>query len=513
MIELNEMDIVALEYFLFVFCTALIYWSLKGQKKWIVLLFSSLIFFFINSKPSTVLYMLYSATSVYFGTILLEKRDERKKQIIASAVIISNLAILAVLKYSNLFVDAVNFVGILFDNSEPILHRVSFVAPLAISFYTLQIIGYFIDCYRGEIKPEKNILKLLLFTCYFPMMVSGPICRFNDVQNSLFNNNSFDYQRVSVGIKRIALGLIKKIAIGNRLFSVVSIIDSDISTYSGYYIWISALLYSLYLYMDFSGCMDIISAVSNILGVKLPDNFKAPFFSRSTKEFWRRWHITLGAWLRDYVLDSLLKSRIYINITKISLKKLGRKRGRNLSVYISMLFVWICMGIWHGNGWKYVFGEGLWYWLVIVLGMMFESKFNNLRNALKINANSNYWHVFQSIRTFIIFSVGNLFFKATNLNSAFNQIIKSFSVRGDRGVFSNLISDNSNIRGFTNVSVLLVAILLVLIVDILIFKEKDVFKIIAKKGILARWAVYTLMIALIVLSLGTHSVPFAYAIF
>ena len=457
--------------------------------------------------------MLYSTTSVYFGAILLERKDEEKKQIIASVVIISNLLILAVLKYSNLFVDAVNFFALIFDHSEPILHRVSFIAPLAISFYTLQIIGYFIDCYREEIKPEQNIFKLILFTCYFPMMVSGPICRFKDVQNSLFSNNSFEYQRVSDGIKRIALGIIKKMAIGNRIFSVVSIIDADISTYSGYYIWISALLYSLYLYMDFSGCMDIISGVSNILGVKLRDNFNAPFFSRSTKEFWRRWHITLGAWLRDYVLDSLLKSRIYINITKLSIKKLGKKHGRNLSVYISMLSVWICMGIWHGNGWKYVFGEGLWYWLVIVLGMMFESKLINLRNSLKINANSNYWHVFQSIRTFIIFSVGNLFFKATNLSSAFDQIIKSFSVRGDRSVISNLISGNSNIKGLTNVSVLLSAILLVLIIDVLISKDKDVFKIIAKKSILVRWSVYTLMIALIVLSLGTHSVPFAYAMF
>lgn len=507
------MDIITLAYFIFVAITAIVYWTLDRKNKWIVILFSSLIFFFINSKPVTIVYMLYSAVSVYIGSIILNRINDKARKIVAIFVVLSNIAILGVLKYSNLFVDAVNFLGIAFHQNVPFFNRVDFVAPLAISFYTLQIIGYFIDCYRGDIETEHNFLKLMLFTCYFPMMVSGPICRYDDMKETLFRNNHFDYKRVSNGIKEIAFGLIKKLAVGNRLFSIVSIIDSDISKYHGYYIWISALLYSVYLYMDFSGCMDIISGVSNILGINLPRNFRAPFFSKSTKEFWRRWHITLGAWLRDYVLDSVLKSRLYINFTKFLIKQFGRKRGRNISVYISMLSVWICMGIWHGNGWKYVLGEGFWYWLVIVLGMMFNSQLEKACQILKIDVNSCYWHFFQSLRTVIIFSIGNIFFKASSLKMAFYQIKMSFSIKWAGISFNNLIHNNPDVSGIVNAVVLLAAISLVLIADIGIYRDKCLFDMISKENVAVRWSIYTLMIVIIVLSLGTHSEQFAYAKF
>ena len=156
------------------------------------------------------------------------------------------------------------------------------------------------------------------------MMISGPICRFDDIKPTLYGENKFDYVRVSDGMKRIALGVLKKFAIGNRVFSIVLVIDTNPEKYGGLYIWLSAIIYSVYLYMDFSGCMDIICGVSRILGVEIPENFKAPFFAKSTQEFWRRWHITLGAWLRDYVLDSVLKARGFINFTKLTIKKSGK---------------------------------------------------------------------------------------------------------------------------------------------------------------------------------------------
>ncbi len=507
------MDITTLAYFLFVLLTSIIYWSVRGRYQWIILLCFSILFFLINSKPTTILYILFSVLSVYIGTSMLERIDKHKRHIVAISVVLLNFLILGVLKYSNLVIDAVNLIGFKSGHSGEVLRRVNLVSPLAISFYTLQIVGYFIDCYRGKIKRETNIFKLLLFTCYFPMMISGPICRFDDIKHTLYGENKFDYVRVSDGMKRIALGVLKKFAIGNRVFSIVLVIDTNPEKYGGLYIWLSAIIYSVYLYMDFSGCMDIICGVSRILGVEIPENFKAPFFAKSTQEFWRRWHITLGAWLRDYVLDSVLKARGFINFTKLTIKKIGKKRGRKISVYVSMLSVWICMGIWHGNGWKYVLGEGLWYWFVIVLGMILETKLIKVRDFLHINSEMKLWHIFQAIRTFCIFSVGNLFFKAESLTSAINQIYASFSIRGMKMPISSLITNNKNISGWMNLSVLILSLVLVSFIDTVIYKEEDIFELIAKRKLVSRWCIYTLIIALIVLSLGTHSEPFAYAQF
>ena len=460
--------------------------------------------------------------TVYFATERFSKeKDEKKNKHTLILTILINVSILAVLKYTNLGIHTVNIFIKRVDESH-LLHDVKWLAPLGISYYTLQLISYLLDCYWETAEPFHDPMKMLLYTIYFPQMISGPISRFDDIGNQLFEKHEFDYDRVTRGIRRIAWGLIKKLVIANKLSLFVNHMYDHVEIYGGIWVWVATMIWVIQLYADFSGCMDIVLGASACFGIKLPENFRAPFFSLTIQEFWRRWHITLGTWLRDYIMNPVLRTKFCMGLTKKAKKRFGKKKGKKISAYFAMLILWLVMGIWHGNSWKYVVGEGLWFWTVIVLGQVFEEPLNGAVKLLHIRTESIFWKTFQRIRTFMIFTVGQLFFRANSLMDSFGRIRNSIIFFGKSiapSYIKFIVDDlrNSSITwkmgARTGEIALLVAMLMLVYVDIQTNRGVDIqYKLKTMRAPL-RWAVYYAALLLIFISFNAVNVQFAYAQF
>lgn len=253
-------------------------------------------------------------------------------------------------------------------------------------------------------------------------------------------------------------------AVANRLSIIVNVLWENVETYSGPFVWLSAFLYVLELYMDFSGCMDIISGVSLCFGIMLPDNFRAPLFSRSVQEIWQRWHITLGSWAKNYIMYPLQKSEGMFWLQSKLKDRVGKKAAKKVTSDLAMLAVWLFVGFWHGRSWKYILGESLWFWLVIVVENLLPSC---KRRSLRI---------VQTVRTYLLFSVGLFAFHASSFRDFLYRLGKGFTAVQDFNlrlceVLRLFVSQE--IGGMAGVVMLLSGILAVGVADYQKYMEKD----------------------------------------
>lgn len=332
------MAFVSFPFLIFVAITAILYFVMPSRFQWCVLLVASYVFFYLNSK--WLVLILFGTTIVTFATALkvydvLEKgrqyrkehaqdmsgkerkawkeKIKKKARRILTVGIVADLGILLFLKYYNFFAGNANWFLSRAGIQIPMLHL---LLPLGISFYTLQAIAYMVDVYREKQKPDTNLFQFMLFMSFFPQIVQGPIARHNQLAHQLYEPHAFDYKRFMFGIQLIIWGFMKKIIIADRAAIPVDQIFDHYSDYAGWMIFLGAALYGLQVYADFSGGMDIARGVSQILGIELELNFTQPYFSRSIEEFWRRWHKTLGGWMRDYIFYPLSLSKSFGNLSK-----------------------------------------------------------------------------------------------------------------------------------------------------------------------------------------------------
>lgn len=489
------MDITSVSYFLFVGISLLVYWVAPARFQWVILLADSLVFYFFNAVSYTYIYLLLSVGTVYFATWVFGKISStglRRSALIGALTVIFGM--LAILKYTNLAISTVNFVG---NKTIPL---VSWAAPLAISFYTLQIAAYLLNCYWGVLNRERNIFKLLLFTSFFPLMVSGPISDYQILGCQLFEEHRFDYERVVSGVRRSAWGIAKKVIVADRIIIPVDYMFDHSDQFSGIWIFVAAIGFVVFLYFDFSGCMDIIIGVAKCFGIMLEENFQAPFLSRTIQEFWQRWHITLGRWLKSFIMYPILKTNAFVELGSHCRKKFG-KQGRKIPTYIAMLSVWFLMGLWHGSSWKYIVGEGLWFWMVIVSGQIFEPVFQKLKKSLHVNEESRSWRGFQVSRTLILFSVGMIFFKADTLRSALYMLSRAVV---PTGIFLPLRQLYQNIWGTFGGMISFIAVvtigLLQIVCDVKIYNGISAQNYIAKMPFIIRWGLYFAFVFLIVIA-------------
>ena len=512
------MEITSFSFFLLVGISLVVYLYLPYRFQWGVLLFDSVLFYFANASWGTFVYICVSVASIYSAVHFFHKKPEAsaesKRKCVLILAIVLNAGILVILKYMNLVIHTWNFFG------ERILHvkglsDVAWLAPMAVSFYTLQLLAYLLDCYWGSAEPFGNPLRLGLYTIYFPLMTSGPICRYDQVGKQLFEEHRFDYNRVKFGLYRIAWGLLKKLAVSNRIAVVVDQMWDLPQTSTGISVWIAVFLFLIQLYTDFSGCMDIALGVSSCFGIVLPENFKAPFYSRNMQEFWRRWHITLGTWLRDYIMNPILKSDGFIRLGGWCRKKFGKKRGKKIPSYLAMLVLWSCMGLWHGNSWKYIVGEGVWFWFVIVGGQILEPCFKKAVDFLKIKTESVLWHGVQTVRTFLLWAFGMLFFRADSLRDSFARIAAGFRIRFDFQFLYDIkgVVDFSEMGGKVGILLLGISLICILIVDFLKYREVNVMEKISQLNWKWRWMLYYVLVIVLYMSLNIASQESIYAQF
>ncbi len=328
----------------------LLYYLFPGRMKNVILFLGSL-FFYAWGEPVYVLLMLFSTIVDYTHGRLLERFRGRKaaKGILLSSVVI-NLFVLCFFKYADFLVETVN---VLTGSSLPLLHL---PLPIGISFYTFQTMSYTIDVYRGEAKVQRNLLDFGVYVTMFPQLIAGPIVKYRDVERRLHQRN-VDLLSISAGLKRFCIGMAKKVLLANQmgeLWVLVSGMNSrEVSATTA---WLGIFAYAFQIYFDFSGYSDMAIGMGEMLGFSFPENFNYPYISASVTEFWRRWHISLGSWFREYV---------YI--------PLGGNRKGLLRQLLNILIVWMLTGIWHGAGWNFLLW-GLWFALALMLEKLFLGK-------------------------------------------------------------------------------------------------------------------------------------------
>ena len=430
---------------LFFVLVLLAYYIAPLKARWCVLLGASIVYYLISGHWLIVI-VAGTALVVYgaarridrISTEAKAKRKQlpkeerkafkqqvaRKKKHVLAAACIFCIGLLLFLKYFNFVGGNINhiFETVGWAGRIPFL---KLFLPLGISFYSMSAVSYLADVYWEKYPAEKNYLKMLLFLTFFPVVVEGPISRFDQLGHQLFEGHRFDYQKFTYGAQRIIWGLFKKVVIADRLNMFVSVIFNGSENYGGAAVFFAIIGYTVQLYTDFSGCIDIAAGCAQMLGIDLASNFEQPFFSRNVNEFWRRWHITLGAWLRDYIFYPISLSKFFQKISKGARKHMNEYYAQTIPPMVALFAVWFICGLWHGAEWKYIV-YGLYYYAIMVVGMLAEPLFHKVCTALHINRSGKGFGVFQLIRTLVFVNIGMLIFNAKTLTVAGSMFVSLF---------------------------------------------------------------------------------------
>lgn len=365
-----------------------------------ILIVSSL-FFYAFGEPFYVVLLIFSIIVNYFFGLLL---DKKKRKIFLILCIVFNLSYLFVFKYLDFSILSVNSV-------TPFkLKELGLSLPIGISFYTFQALSYVIDVYRGNVKPQKNLFKLMLYISFFPQLIAGPIIRYIDVEKML-SERSHSSERIKDGIIRFSIGLAKKILIANEVGKVADMIFAkDISEMNIAFAWLAAFTYMMQIYYDFSGYSDMAIGIGNIFGFKFAENFNYPYIAVSIQDFWRRWHISLSSWFKEYV---------YIPLG-------GNRKGKARTI-LNKYIVFALTGIWHGANWTFLIW-GLYHGTFLMIESLFKkSKKENSRT------NKTILSILGFVYSFLVVCFGFVIFRADSLSDAF-MIIKNMIGLGNLGI-------------------------------------------------------------------------------
>lgn len=320
------------------------YFIITQKYRWIWLLAASL-YFYMSWNPKFVILILTTIIITYLSGIGISKADKEgkllKKKMFAVFSVLSNLTILFFFKYFDFVVDSINYLlGMM--NVKLLTPSFDVLLPVGISFYTFQALSYTIDVYRKEnFRVERHLGRYALFVTFFPQLVAGPIERSENLISQFYEEHYFDYQRVKSGLLLMLWGLFEKIVIADRTAIIVNQVYNNLNQYTGFEIVVATIFFAIQVYCDFCGYSDIAIGAARVMGFHLMTNFRQPYFSQSIKEFWRRWHISLSSWLRDYV---------YI--------PLGGSRCSRVKKYRNLMITFLVSGLWHGANWTYVVWGG-----------------------------------------------------------------------------------------------------------------------------------------------------------
>ena len=479
------MSLTSLIFALFCIIVIVIYFIIPKKFQWIVLLVSSIFFlFYKNLTIGTILQALIILLASYvFGILIDKSKDIKKKKRYLIIGILLILGVLLYLKYTNLFLVTCNHFFNLFkiDFKFNLVTRNSLVG---LSYYSLIMIGYLVDIYRGGTHAEKNIFKCALFMSYFPILNSGPFIKYNDIKEDLYGGHKFDYDRMCRGLLRVVIGIFKILVISERMAYFVNTVYGNLSSFIGIYIFLAALIFLLQLYTNFSGSIDVIMGISEVIGIKLPENFNTPFFSKTVTELWRRWHITLGLWLKNYIFYPLLKSDFMQKLNKRCKDRLGKKVGKKIPLYLSMFIMWFIIGAWHNGAYTFIIGSGILQFIIMILEDTLEPVAIKITNKLKINRNSIGYRIYQMIRTYLLFSFTMIFFRATSVSNAI-EIIKSMFVNHYTKETLFTLSTSGGILEFL---VFIASIISLFIIEIFNRKD-DIRNKILNHNIVVRWGI------------------------
>ena len=402
----RNVSYVSYTFVLFVVLTVFVYYKVPGSWQWRLLLIASLVFY-IYSGFINLIYLSLFAFATWYSARKIERYPEREKHtgsaVLVLAVMVSlNLGILFVLKWSGMETALMNRLfgmGLVWH----------FILPLGMSFFTFQNVSYLIDVYNGKIPAEKNFGHYLLYSTYFPYIVSGPINRYEHMEQQFYIEHPFRKDMFYSAVLRILWGYLKKMVIADRAAIFVDQVFDNYYMYRGLFVLFAVLLFSLQLYMDFSGCMDIVIGVSELFGINMKENFMAPYGADTVAEFWRRWHMSLTSWFRDY---------LYI--------PLGGNRKGKLRKYMNIMLVFLLCGAWHGAGFTFL----IWGFLngfYQIAGDMTAKARRRLCQAAGLDETSFGAVLRKRLTVFLAVEFAWLFFRANGIHEAFAMLRRLFT--------------------------------------------------------------------------------------
>ena len=409
----------------FVLVLLVLYYAVPKKFQKVVLLCGNIIFYFASGWMN-LFYLLVTILSTYVAGLLCGKnlsaqkeflkahkedldreakkayraKEKTKRKCIIGAAIVLNVALLTIVKLPAQF---------------------GLVMPMGISFYTLMSLGYLLDIYWEKQLPEKSLFRYALFVSYFPQLVQGPISRFSELSETLFKEHSLDWKNIYFGFYRVLWGYFKKLVIADRLATVIATISGDFETYNGAYIFLEMFLYTIQLYADFSGGIDITIGVSEMLGIHVTENFIRPYFSKSLKEYWRRWHITMSTWFRDYLFYPISITKTMQNFSRFLRKNFGDKIGKRLPVYVASFIVWFVTGIWHGTSSNFIVW-GIINYVILMISEELEPLYEKFHERV-ISVDHKAWRVVMVLRTFTMLC----FLKLFDCYISAGQVLKAYA--------------------------------------------------------------------------------------
>jgi len=397
----------SIEFLLFLPIVFAIYWLVNKKRLQLqnVLLLVASYYFYAFWDWRFLFLLVFSTGLDYFtGIKMHDAKDQKSKQFWFWLSISINLGFLGVFKYYNFFAES--FAELLFSMGlQPNFWTLSVILPVGISFYTFHGLSYVIDIYKGKICPEKNIISYALFVSYFPLLVAGPIERATHLLPQIKKQRQFNYSLAIQGVKQIIWGLFKKVVIADNCAFFVNQLFENSQGYSGPELWIGMVFFAFQIYGDFSGYSDIALGTSKLFGIELLRNFNFPYFAKDIADFWRRWHISLSTWFRDY---------LYI--------PLGGSQGSKLMRIRNTFVIFLVSGFWHGANWTFIFWGAIHAFLFLPL---------LLTNKNRSNLGKSNYHISdlpKILFTFLFVCLAWVFFRADNLTEAFHYLAGMFNI-------------------------------------------------------------------------------------
>lgn len=457
------MLLYSFSFFVFFAIVFILFYKIPQKLKWTLLLLSSY-YFYASWKPAYLGIILLTTIVSYLAALQMQKRKDHRTFFLFSALII-NLGLLFLFKYFNFFSLTLDQIGIFH------LPQFKILLPIGISFYTLQVIGYLLDVYRGKVKPEKHLGYFALFTCFFPQLLAGPIERSTTLLPQLKKLQKFNYGNVADGVKLFGIGLFKKLVIADNLGVIVDRGFESLPEYKGISLILLIFFYTWQIYMDFSGYTDMARGVAKMIGINLLDNFNLPYLASSIQDFWRRWHISFSSWLRDYIYFPL-----------------GGNRKGLIRTIINTLIVFVISGLWHGAAWNFVVW-GILHGMAISVERVLK-QFVGEKIVLP--------KLIRIFYAYILISVFWVFFRSLSLNDAL-YILRN-SIVGIKNFTSvdYIWSSTSQLFLFNTIEIIITfGVILIAISLELLQRKSTIVQIINRQPALIRYLIYALIICAI----------------
>ena len=461
-------------YFFIIVTTA--YYALPHTYRWQLLLAASC-YFYMVFLPIYILILGFTIVVDYYAGIFIENREGSKKRLYLIFSLMANIGVLAVFKYYNFLNDNLSFFlnSLGYHNSVP---NLSILLPVGLSFHTFQAMSYTIEVFRGNQKAERHFGIYALYVMFYPQLVAGPIERPQNILHQFYEKHTFDYKGVTDGLKLMAWGLFKKVVIADRLGATVSLVYDNPTDFQGLTLLIATFFFAIQIYCDFSGYSDIAIGAARVMGFKLMKNFDRPYLSTSISEFWKRWHISLSTWFRDYLYISLGGNRV--------------SQGR---LYFNLFLTFLISGLWHGANWTYVIWGGL-NGVYLIVELLITKPLANSVNYLKLNRFTYVLNGIKGLFTFNLICLTWVFFRAKSVNDAFYILTHLFTDLQIQGVFSKLAIAKFDLQ-------IIAFSLLILIFTEGVQNKISIAKWLAVKPFYVRWSIYV-SLGIVILLFGAY---------